>query len=60
MIGKPFFLEGQWYEISHRRAQPPVTGKRKPIDHLVLCLTVCRKVHSAQPLDFQRTDERFG
>ena len=34
--------------------------KLKPIDHLVLCLTACRKVHSVQPLDLQRTKERFG
>jgi hypothetical protein len=30
------------------------------IDHLVLGLTACRKVHSVQPLDLQRAKERFG
>ena len=40
--------------------KPPVIVKLKPIDYLVLCLTACRKVHSVQPLDLQRTEERFG
>ena len=58
LIGKPFFLEGHRAEISQSRVKPPVIVKLKPIDHLVLCLTACRKVHSVQPLDLQRTEER--
>jgi len=49
-FGKPFFLEGHRAEISQRRVQPPVMVKLKPIDHLVLCPTACRKVHSVHPL----------
>ena len=34
--------------------------KLKSIEHVVLCLLACRRVHSVQPLDLQRTEERFG
>ena len=32
----------------------------QPIDHFVFCLTACLEAHSVQPLDLQRTEERFG
>jgi len=50
---------GHRAEISQRRVKPPVIVKLKPIDHLVLCLTACGKLHAAQPLDLQLTEERF-
>jgi len=38
--------------------KPPVIVKLKPIDNIVFGLTAGRKLHSVQPLDLQRTEER--
>ena len=40
--------------------KPPAVVEPQPIDHLIFCLTACREAHSVQPLDLQRTKERFG